>query len=369
MFTSLKILFLVVFAVTVNAQKNFGSNCRNVNCPSSMQCLGLYEPCKGGLVEGSTCGFYATCIDPNGEVNHSEPKRVASTSNAGSDDAKPNGSDAVSPSKTSSNSGSLYPNLPQPDQPSPSGPQGGYNPQNPQGGYYPPNQGGGYYPQNPQGGYYPQNPQGGYYPPNPQGGYYPQNPQGGYYPPNPNNPPASDSKGSKKEGESGLGSILNFFSGGNRGSSGNSGGGPDLGSLLSVLGRGGSPSSNSGSGSGGLDFSSLLNTFTGSGGNQNNRNDNRNPTGPVGPNPSYGGSSGQNPNQSQDSGPGFLQTLGNFATSPLGQQLIANALSNRNNNNENAQQNRRYGGLFSENTSGTTNASGATSRGYPTQAP
>ncbi|XP_037050615.1 annexin A7-like [Bradysia coprophila] len=357
MLTSLKISVVVVFALTVNAQKNFGSNCRNVNCASSQQCLGLYEPCKAGLVEGSTCGFYASCLDLDGEVKQSE--RVSSTSNVGNDQKS---TDVVSSNKTSSNSGQLYPNLPQPDQPS--APQGGYYPQNPQGGYYPPN---------PQGGYYPPNPQGGYYPPNPQGGYYPPNPQG--YPNNPP-PPASDTSGSKKEGESGLGSFLNFFSGGNRGSSGSSGG-PDLGSLLSVLGKGNSNPSSS-SGSGGIDFSGLLSAFTGSGGRGSNQNtntrndfDNRNPTGQVGPNQPYNGNAGpnQNPNQAQDSGPSFLQTLGNFASSPLGQQLLVNALRSRD-TEDNAQQNRRYGGLFSENTSRTTqNGSEASSKGYPTQAP
>ncbi len=336
----------------------YGSNCRNVNCASSQQCLGLYEQCKAGLVEGSTCGFYAQCVDLDGEVKHSE--RPSSVANVGND-AKPIQRDSANVSS----SGQLYPSLPQPDYPSTPNTQGGFN--------SPTNQQGGAYPQNPQGGYYPPNQQGGYYPPNQQGGYYPPNPQGAY-PSNPqgypNYPSVPESSGNKKESgsDSGFGSsILNFFSGGgNRGSS-TSSGGPDLGSLLSILGKGNSGNTNSGSSGGGLDFSSLLSTFTGGqrGNGQSTRNDfdNRNPTGQVGPN------NGQNPNQSQDSGPGFLQTLGNFASSPLGQQLLVNALRNKGNEND-AQQSRRYGGLFSENTSRTTQTlPDATSRGYPTQTP
>jgi len=369
MFTSLKIFVLVVFALSVNGQKRFGGSCRNLNCASSQQCLGLYEPCQSGLVDGTSCGHYSTCVDLEGEINHSE--RPASTSNV-SNDPKPiqRNSTSVSSSDNASNNGQLYPSLPQPDYPS--YPQGGNLPPNQQGGYYPPNPQGGY----PQGGYYPPNPQGGYYPPNPQGGYYPSNPQG-----NPNQPaPGSDSTGNKKDSSSsGFGSFLNFLSGGTRGSSGgssgSSGSGSDFGSLLSILGTGGNSGSNSppsSSGSGGLDFSSLLSAFTGAGGRgsgQNTRNDfdNRNPTTQnVGPNQPYSGNSGQNPNQGQDSGSNLLQSIGSFASSPLGQQLLVSYLRSRDNDN-NGQQSRRVGGLFSENTSKTAQTDGP--KGYPTQPP
>lgn len=338
--------------MSVNGQKRFGGNCRNMNCASSQQCLGLYEPCKSGLVEGSSCGHYATCIDLDGEVKHSE--RPASSSNV-----------ADVGSDNSNNNGQLYPSLPQPDYPS--YPQGGYNPNsNPQGGYNP---------ANPQGGYNPPNPQGGYNPPNPQGGYYPSNPQV-----NPNYPPASGNKKDSSDSDSGFSSLLNNFLGGNnRGSSGGNSG-PDLGSLLSILGRSGAGGNNSpasSSGSGGLDFSSLLSAFTGAaaggrGSSQNNRNDfdNRNPTSQgVGPNPPYSGNSGQNPNGAQDSGSSLLQSLGSLASSPLVQQLLLSAA--RSGGNENgAQQSRSFGGLFSENPSKTTqNAPGSGSKGYPTQPP
>lgn len=299
-----------------------------MNCASSQSCLGLYEPCKSGLVEGSSCGHYATCIDLDGEVKHSE--RPASSSNV---------ANVGSTSDNAGNSGQLYPSLPQPDYPS--YPQGGYNP-NP----------------NPQGG--PPNPQ------NPQGGYYPSNPQG-----NPNYPPASGNKKDSSDSDSGFSSLLNNFLGGNnRGSSGGNSG-PDLGTLLSILGRsgsGGNSSPASGSGSGGLDFSSLFSAFTGAGGrgsSQNNRNDfdNRNPTSQsAGPNP-------QNPNGAQDSGSSLLQSLGSLASSPLVQQLLLTAAQSRGNEND-AQQRRSFGGLFSENTSKTTQTvPGSGSKGYPTQAP
>jgi len=374
MFISLKTFVLVVFALSVNGQKRFGSNCRNINCASSQQCLGLYEPCQTGLVDGSSCGHYSTCVDLEGEVKHSE--RPASSSNVGND-PKPiqRNSTSVSSSDNASNNGQLYPSLPQPDYPS--NPQGGSYPPNPQGGSYPPNQQGGYYPPNQQGGFYPPNQQGGYYPPNQQGGYYPSNPQvNPNYPPTPG--PDSGNKKDSSDSGSGFSSFLNFLGGNNRGSSSGSSGSPDFGSLLSILGRGGNGGNNSpasGSGSGGLDFSSLLSTFTGSGNRgsgQNTRNDfeNRNPTTQnVGPNPPYSGNSGQNPNQAQDSGSNFLQTLGNFASSPLGQQLLVNALRSRGNEND-SQQSRRVGGLFSENASKTEQTvPGADPKGYPTQPP
>lgn len=337
-----------------------------MNCASSQQCLGLYEPCKSGLVEGSSCGHYATCIDLDGEVKHSErPASSSNVANVGTDNANNN-----------ANNAQLYPSLPQPVD-YPSYPQGGYNPNpnpNPQGGYNPnPNPQGGYNPSNPQGGYNPNsNPQAGYNPSNPQGNYYPSNPQV-----NPNYPPASGNKKESSDSDSGFGSLLNnFLGGGSRGSSGGSSG-PDLGSLLSILGRsgaGGNNSPSSSSGSGGLDFSSLFSAFTGAGGrgsSQSNRNDfdNRNPTSQgVGPNPPYSGNSGQNPNGAQDSGSSLLQSLGSLASSPLVQQLLLSAA--RSGGNENAQQSRSFGGLFSENTSKTTQTSPSSgSKGYPTQPP
>ncbi|KAJ6646496.1 Major prion protein like [Pseudolycoriella hygida] len=343
----------------------FGGSCRNLNCASSQQCLGLYEPCQSGLVDGTSCGHYVTCVDREGEIRHSE--RPASSSNVAND---PKQVERTSTNVGSTdNSGGFNPQgYPQNPQGYPQSPQG--YPQNPQG--YPQNPQG--YPQNPQG--YPQNPQG--YPQNPQG--YPQNPQG--YPQNPQgypqNPiaPGTGNKQSSSDSDSGSGfsSFLNFLSGGNSGSSNSKS--PDLGSLLSIIGKGTDSNnryaSNSGGG-GGIDFSGLFNAFTGGGreSNQNTRNnfDNRNPTGqnpyPNSPN------SGQNPNQGQDSGSGFLQTLGNFASSPLGQQLIIRAIQSGGKGNENdAQQNRRYGGLFSENPSKTTQtATGSESKGYPTQPP
>lgn len=106
----------------------------------------------------------------------------------------------------------------------------------------------------------------------------------------------------------------------------------------------------------------MLNQFRGSSGNPG-----------VGqPNPSvgqYGGqqgpqnvqpNSGGGQNDANSGASSFLETLGNFAKSQIGQQLLQKAIQRGSESGDDDVQNRRYGSVNSENTGG--------GRGYPTQA-
>lgn len=188
------------------------------------------------------------------------------------------------------------------------------------------------------------------------------------------------SGGSSSSGSSGLdyGSIFNALAGGNRqsGGFGNSGGSNGLSGILSSFGGGGGGSSNTGSNG----LSGILSSFGGSNrgsglqdrfGSNDNTNDNRRQQ----PAPSDSGS-----------GTGFLSSLQSLFGQQVANSLIQGALSGNRGQNDggssilNSIQNRRYGGLFNENTghaagspssnnSPRVTVSGAGPGGYPTQAP
>lgn len=436
---SLKIFILIACVLYANAQRRYGGRCRDMRCAPSEQCIGFYEPCQKGQSEGTDCGSYPTCVQREGQVILPDRPAPSSSASQG-DDSKDREKNTHHVSSPSEGDGNLYPSLPsQPSYPSsgnnyPAAPNsGGYTPpQQPgyggQGGQsgYPtaPNAGGYTPPQQPayggQGGQGGQSGYPGAYPNYPA----PNNPSPNYPPPG-YPAPSSGNKGSSSDsGGSGFSSFLNFLGGGNRGSGssggGGGGGGADFGSILNLLGGAGGSGGGSSGGyrggsdtSGGPDLRSLLNAFGGSGGSgslensalnglinqfrgsggnkdsgygSNNYDRSHNPNG-QNPNP-YGaaggagrpGGAGQygpgSSDPSQEDGSSFLSSLTNFATSPIGSQLIQRALqANREsggNGGGDSVQNRRFGGLFSENpgsSSPSSPVSGAGSRGYPTQAP
>lgn len=211
------------------------------------------------------------------------------------------------------------------------------------------------------------------------------------------------SGGSSSSGGLDYGSIFNALAGGNRPSSsgfGNPGGSNGLSGILSSFGSGG--------GSGGYNrnsdpsgLSGILSSFGGGAGGGSSSSGsnglsgilssfgNSNRGGSGGLQDRIGGSSYDDRRQqpaSSDSGSGFLSSLSSLFGQQIGNQLIQGALNNNRGQNDGASgflnsiQNRRYGGLFNENTghaagspsssnSPKVTVSGAGPGGYPTQAP
>lgn len=56
----------------------YGGRCRDMRCASSEQCIGFYETCNKGQVEGTDCGSYPTCVAKEGDVVHSAPSPSSS---------------------------------------------------------------------------------------------------------------------------------------------------------------------------------------------------------------------------------------------------------------------------------------------------
>lgn len=59
----------------------YGGRCRDMRCASSEQCIGFYETCNKGQVEGTDCGSYPTCVAREGDVMHSAPSPPSSMYN------------------------------------------------------------------------------------------------------------------------------------------------------------------------------------------------------------------------------------------------------------------------------------------------
>lgn len=162
-------------------------------------------------------------------------------------------------------------------------------------------------------------------------------------------------------------------SGGNPGAAGGAGG-PDLRSLLNSFGgsgNGGSLENNA--------LSGLINQFRGSGNNNDRSQSPGAPSGggqyggsPNNNNNQYGGSSNPSAGPSDNGGAsGFFSALSSIAGQQITQQLLQRALQgNKGSDDGDSVQNRRTGGLFSENPgSRSPPVSGSGPRGYPTQAP
>lgn len=190
------------------------------------------------------------------------------------------------------------------------------------------------------------------------------------------------SGGSSSSGGIDYGSIYNALAGGNRPSStgfGNNGGSNGLSGILSSFGSSGGGNRNSDSSG----LSGILSSFGGS----SNRDGGLQDRFDSGGNTNYDNRRQQPTSSDSGSGSGFLSSLSSFFGSQIGSALVQNALSGGNRGqNDGASgilssiQNRRYGGLFNENTGHAAGSpsndnlpkvtvSGSGPGGYPTQAP